>query len=300
MGKELENSSNKKYLLIFFVFIGVLGIILIIVFATKKNTYSPPANTTIPSCLSIQSCSDSTVCTCSDGTSCDSSTNSCKTTVPSCSGATYNCNDKSCACSVGTSCGDDGKCSSTNIPSCTGTYNCNDKSCACSVGTSCGDDGKCSSTNIPGCTGTYNCNDNSCSCPLGTNCESDGECVQLPIIIKSKNGNIVTLPNPLYYVNNKGGSDGAASSQTMNGCWSLDDTIFKPLKENTTSCRVDSITLPANITAEAYNVGEAVHWWNMCNGSNTAHDCLADSTTTFPDSTFPDSVCGFWFKEKTV
>ena len=267
MGKELENSSNKKYLLIFFVFIGVLGIILIIVFATKKNTYSPPANTTIPSCLSIQSCSDSTVCTCSDGTSCDSSTNSCKTTVPSCSGATYNCNDKSCACSVGTSCGDDGKCSSTNIP---------------------------------GCTGTYNCNDNSCSCPLGTNCESDGECVQLPIIIKSKNGNIVTLPNPLYYVNNKGGSDGAASSQTMNGCWSLDDTIFKPLKENTTSCRVDSITLPANITAEAYNVGEAVHWWNMCNGSNTAHDCLADSTTTFPDSTFPDSVCGFLFKEKTV
>jgi len=157
-------------------------------------------------------------------------------------------------------------------------------------------------TCIPSCTGNGdNCNNQmSCTCPLGTNCESDGKCVQLPIIIKSKNGNVVTLSNPLYYVNNMGGSDGAASSQNMNGCWSLDDTIFLPLKENTNSCLVDSITLPANINAEAYNVGEAVHWWHMCNGYNTAHDCPADSTTTFPDSTFPDSVCGFWFKEKTV
>ena len=304
MGNELENSSNKKYLLIFFGFIGVLGIILIIVFATKKNTSSsssPPANTTIPSCLSNQSCSDSTVCTCSDGTSCDSSTNSCKTTtVPSCSGATYNCNDKSCACSAGTSCGNDGKCSSTNIPGCTGTYNCNDKSCACSAGTTCYTGGQCSITNIPGCTGTYNCSDNSCSCPLGSKC-TDTKCVQLPIIIKSKNGNIVKLPNPLDYVTGKGGSDGDASSQDMAGCWSIDDTIFKPLKDNTNSCRVDSITLPANISAEAYNVGKNVHWWNMCDGNyNTPHDCPADSTTRFPDSTFPDSVCGFLFKEKTV
>ena len=254
---------------------------------------------------------------CSGGTCTDPSTCSASNPNGSCTQYGTVCTNGTCIIPQSTDC------SPTNLKgNCPPELSCVGGTCrACisnCIGKNCGDIDNCNKpcqgpctesgqtcvggTCIPSCTGNGdNCNNQmSCTCPLGTNCESDGKCVQLPIIIKSKNGNVVTLSNPLYYVNNKGGSDGAASSQTMNGCWSLDDTIFLPLKENTNSCLVDSITLPANITAEAYNVGEAVHWWHMCNGYNTAHDCPADSTTTFPDSTFPDSVCGFWFKEKTV
>ena len=298
MGNELENSSNKKYLLIFFGFIGVLGIILIIVFATKKNTSSssPPANTTIPSCLSNQSCSDSTVCTCSDGTSCDSSTNSCKTTtVPSCSGATYNCNDKSCACSAGTSCGNDGKCSSTNIPGCTGTYNCNDKSCACSAGTSCTTGGQCSITNIPGCTGTYNCSDNSCACPLGSGCTGT-QCVQYPIVIAQNSKyyspiRYYTITDPIRLTTGKGSGDGG---QDVMGCWTLNDLNPDILKYGQ-SCAVGSIQLPPNIKATGYKTYHG--WEDICSSGTNLGQYPAGSLINFP--TDDDKIpCAFKFEQE--
>ena len=303
MGNEIKNSSNSKmYLFLFFGFIGVLVIILIAVLLSKKNT--PPTNTSIPDCLSTQSCKDNTVCKCPVFTTCDSDTNSCKTSttnLPDCTGPNYDCSNNSCKCSVGM-CGTGGQCSSTHPQGCTGNYDCSNNYCTCPNGGTCNDRGQCVP---PGCTGaTQNCTDGSCTCQKGWNCNPKTkkcEYDQQPIVLSNNYSTCnMKITDPLALTKTKGTDN---SGQDVMGCWTvndLNDNFPGCNLKDIRSCAVGTIQLPDNIKATAYNnYGKSVYFTNMCSSGNKLGDYDSGSYTLFPSGDWATIPCGFKFEEVT-
>ena len=310
----MEKHSNN----IFFIAIGVVSLIIIGVVIYLITKPKPPSNdicslsnltgtcpnaytcqlgiclpTTIPQCTGNgDNCNDPTSCACPSTTSCNTSGKCTTPTIPQCTGD-YNCSNNTCTCPSTTPICSNTKCTTQTIPQCTGDdYNCRNNTCTCPSTTTCNTNtGKCSTQPIPQCTGDdYTCSNNMCTCPSTTSCNTNGKCTPSIITIYSSNKHVDLDADE--YINMRGGSH----TNTVKGCWSLDDQDLLPLKGGTfgADSDVQSIVLPVGVEAIAYFPTGG--WDNICSSDNTAMRCISGQKTSFRGL----SPSGFKFSYSTI